>query len=216
MAAAAIPLLTAGIGAAGSLFAGKKVADATRKASLFRSPEEQQYQSALTALTRQQTQQGADLYSRALPVLTQAGDYQARLLRGNPADLAELTGGERALTRQSYAGADRAVERSGLRGMARDRALASNKQALAGSLSMLTKGIRGQAAGALQNLGTSMLYPAITASASAASGLGQLVGLEGQRSMGAAQAGQQAGAATTETLGGLLAQLLKYLPAKSE
>lgn len=157
--APALPWVIQGGAALGGALLGKKAQSSAMK----RSPEEAAALSgaqggakdllsggkSLIASGQQTTQQG-------LNTLQQPAGYWSRLLGGNRAAMAQATAAPRAAITDIYSGAQRGLERSNVRGAARDVASAELNREQAGKIAGLTTGIQPAAAGALSDIGTNM------------------------------------------------------------
>lgn len=133
--AAAIPLISTGIGVVGGMF-GKKKAQQGMQAPLI---GQQQLASQTAAL--------------GTPLMGRAASYYDTLLRGSRSDLAMATAPERAAVTDVYRGAERNLERSGVRGANRDVAKAELGREQASRIAGLTTGVRPGAAAALNQIG---------------------------------------------------------------
>ena len=170
-----IPYIIQGASAVASWYSGKKAQERAAQ----RSPEEQ---AALGGL------QGAagSLTGSGVPAVGQATNYWSRLLGGNRALQSQATAGPRAALGDVYSGAERSLERQGVRGGERTTALADLSRQRAGAISGLVTGVQPQAASQLGAIGTS--------SAQLGSGIyGNLLGQGYQNRLYARGQGQEAG-----------------------
>ena len=188
----------------GPLAAPLIIGGSTLGASLLgrRGPgrEEKASLSASTAAAKQAQQQGAQLFQFGFPQLRQAGTFFSRLLAGDRGVLAP----EAADITQRASGEARALEQLGVRGGARDVALADVGQRQSTALANLLPRARFGAAESLANLGGSATAAGQAGAGGAASLFAQLLQLQQQGRLGGAALGQQAG----RDIGGLLFDLL--------
>ena len=154
------PLVIKGIGAGASLLGGWLSGRHAKKAAAQRSPEEMQAlagaQGAATGLGtlgQQGFQQGTAAFGQGLGNLGQAGNYWQTLLGGNRAAMAQATAGPRGAITDQYRGAERGLERSGVRGGVRDLAMAELSRDRAGKIAGLTTGVQPGAAQQLAGIG---------------------------------------------------------------
>lgn len=152
---AGLPWGKIGVGVGASLF-GNWLSNRSRKSALERTPEElaalRGGQGAATGLA----DQGRMLTGAGMPYATGAGNYWQTLLSGNRAAMAQATAGPRAALTDQYRGAERGLERSGLRGGVRDLASAELSRDRAGKIAGLTTGVQPAAAENLAGLGTAL------------------------------------------------------------
>lgn len=154
--APAIPWIAKG----GSLLAGWLGGKKAQSSAMARSPEEQQAltgaqtgANALTGMGRSLFGGGQDTLGRGTGFLGQAGNYWQTLLGGSRAAMAQATAGPRAAITDQYRGAERGLERSGLRGGVRDLASAELSRDRAGKVAGLTTGVQPMAAQGLSSVG---------------------------------------------------------------
>lgn len=146
-----IPLATGALGALG--------AKQAQKSAMARSPEEQQALAGAQGAAGGLTQAGAGLLrsgqattEEGLAGLEQPSSYWSRLLGGNRASMAQATAAPRASITDIYRGAERGLERSGVRGAQRDVAKSELNRERASKLAGLTTGVQPQAAQQLADL----------------------------------------------------------------
>lgn len=159
--APAVPWIIKGGAMLGSTLLGKKAAQGAQNSAMTRSPEEQ---TALTGAQNAGTslqQGGAGLIKQGqattqsgLNTLQQPTDYWSKLLGGNRASMAQATAGARGSITDVYRGAERGIERSGVRGAARDVQKGELNRDRAGKIAGLTTGVQPAAADALTNIGS--------------------------------------------------------------
>lgn len=134
--AAAIPLIGTGISAVMGARNQKKQGDALK---------------AQQAMAQQQAANGQQLFNVGMPALNQSANYYSRLLNGSRSGMTAALAPEIGATTDVYRGAERSLERSGVRGAQRDVAKADLARDQAGKISGLMLGVRPAAA---QSLGT--------------------------------------------------------------
>jgi hypothetical protein len=171
--APAVPFIGSAIA---GIFGGKKATAAAQK----RSPEEQTAltgaQGAGSTLASQGERQfstGTGLIQSGQTSLAAPTGYFSRLLSGNRALQSQAIAAPRAAISDTYSGAERGLEHSGVRGAARDEAKAELGRSQAGAISSLITGVQPAAAGALTQIGQ-------TAIGQGAGIAGQGIGATGQ------------------------------------
>lgn len=92
-------------------------------------------------------------FGAANNTLDQAGNYFSPLLRGGRAAIDQSLAPDRAAVTETYRGAGKAIEQSGMRGGTRDLANAELNRDKAGKLALLAPAARANAAGAMVQLG---------------------------------------------------------------
>lgn len=215
-----VPFIPAIAGAIGGIFGGKKATAAAQK----RSPEEQTAvtgaQGAGTTLAGQGNQQfatGTGLIASGTSTLQQPTNYFSRLLSGNRALQSQAVAAPRGAITDTYSGAERSLERSGVRGAARDVAKADLAKGQAGAISSLITGVQPAAAGALTSIGegqqaagAGLTGQGIAATGQSGNIFQQLLGQGFQNRTYARQEGQNFGSG----FGGLIFDLLKGVNTK--
>lgn len=157
---AAMPyIIQGGTTLAGSLL-GKKVAKGAQNSAMKRSPEEAAAlagaQGSATGLQQggqSLVKQGQSTVESGLNTLQQPTNYWSKLLGGNRASMAQATAGARGGVTDIYRGAERGLERSGVRGAARDVQKGELNRQRAGQIAGLTTGVQPAAAENLANIG---------------------------------------------------------------
>lgn len=219
-AAPIIPFIPHIAGAIAGIFGGK----AATKAAQKRSPEEQTAltgaQGAGSTLASQGAQQfatGTGLIQSGQTALAQPTSYFSRLLSGNRALQSQAIAAPRAAISDTFAGAGRQLEQSGVRGAARDEAKGELARQQAGAISSLITGVQPAAAGALTQIGQTSIGQggAIAGQGSAAVGQSgnlfqNLLGQGFQNRTYAREQGQQFG----QQAGGFVFDLLKGVLGK--
>lgn len=132
--AAAIPLVATGVSMIGGAIGGKKTGPAD-------------------AAAMQASQQGQTLFNFGMPRLNQAAGYYSGLLTGSRSQMTQAVQPEITATTDIYRGAERNLERSGVRGAQRDVAKAELGREQAGRIAGLVGGVRPMAAQQLAGLG---------------------------------------------------------------
>jgi hypothetical protein len=197
---AAIPLVIQGASMVGGAIASRRAQKAAQK----RSAEEQ------VALTGGQQaagtlgQAGQALITGGQETQAPATNYFSTLLRGNRAQQTQAVAAPTAAVQDVYRGAERNLERSGVRGAQRDVASAELGRERASRISSLVTGVQPQAAAALTQIGQTQTSQGIGASGTAGSLYGNLLPQGAQNRMYARQEGQKAG----EGWGGLVFDML--------
>lgn len=103
------------------------------------------------------TSQGTQLSRYAMPGVNQSLSYYQTLLGGNRARMAQATAGPRAAITDTYRGAERNLEHSGIQGASRDLASAELNRDRASRIAALTTGVQPAAAAAVGDLSTNIL-----------------------------------------------------------
>lgn len=147
--APALPWIGKGAALLGGWLGGRKA----QSSAMQRSPEEQTALSGAQGAAGDLGGYGRQLFGMATPALGQATNYWQTLLGGNRAAMAQATAGPRAALTDQYRGAERGLERSGLRGGVRDLASAELSRDRASKIAGLTTGVQPGAAEQLGNLG---------------------------------------------------------------
>lgn len=170
-----VPFIPMIASAVGGIIGGKKAT----KAAETRTPEEQTAltgaQGAGTTLAGQgagQFSSGTGLIQSGQTSLAAPTSYFSRLLSGNRALQSQAIAAPRAAIQDTYAGAERGLERSGVRGAARDVAKADLAKQQAGQISSLITGVQPGAAAAMTQIGQTSIGQgsALTGQGAAATG----------------------------------------------
>lgn len=184
MSAAAIPLVSAGVGALGSLFGGRGGGGGAQ-AGLA---------PAITGLTG-----NANFFSRTgAPLLSSAANYYQKLLGNSRAGLQQAIAPVTNQIADTYRGANAQLDYSGVRGPQKDVAVANLARDKAGAIAGVPFVAKNAAAASAAGLGTSLGQMSTSA-------LSPLLG-EGER---AREFNTDQGNLSGEALGGMFAQLLK-------
>lgn len=154
--APAVPWIAKGASLLGGFLGGKKA----QSSAMQRSPEEA---ASLTGaagsagdLTRSGTgmlRGGMNLLQTGQQTQAPATSYYSTLLRGNRAAQSQAVAAPRAAISDVYGGAEKGLEKSGLRGASRDVAAGELQREKAGKISSLITGVQPGAANALANIG---------------------------------------------------------------
>lgn len=147
------PLIAQAGGLAAGIFAGK----AATASAQARSPEEQAALAGEQGSAGNLSKTGTSLIDESRPYISQPAGYYQKLLTGDRAAMAEATAAPRAQLREQGAGSQANLERSGIRGAARDVIGANINRDTASKVSALTTGVQPGAASALGSLGTDVL-----------------------------------------------------------
>lgn len=143
------PFIPAIAGAVGGIIGGKKATSSAMK----RSPEEAAALAGGQATAGTLRSYGTGLINEGQANLAQPASYYSRLLGGNRALASQAIAAPRAAISDVYTGAERGLERSGVRGAARDVAAGELQRQKAGQISSLITGVQPAAAGALTDIG---------------------------------------------------------------
>lgn len=196
----ALPWIAKGGAMLGGALLGRKAQSSAMK----RSPEEaaalQGAQSAAGGLV----QQGGQLLGRGTELLSGPANYYQTLLGGNRAAMAQATAGPRAAITDVYRGAERGLERSGVRGAQRDVATAELGRERASRLSSLVTGVQPGAAAGLAGLGGQFLGAGGGLAQAGGSIYGNLLGQGFQNRVYGRGEGEKAGT----SIGGFLFDIL--------
>ena len=198
--APAVPYLIKGGAALGAHFLGKRAQSSAMK----RSPEEQQALTGAQGAAAGLGREGSALLTQGTERLGQAGNYYSTLLGGGRASMAQATAGPRAAITDVYRGAERGLERSNVRGAARDVASAELGRERASKLSSLVTGVQPAAASALADIGGRMTSTGGQLSTTGGSLYANLLG-QGFRNR---EYGREEGRRTGAGIGGFLFDIL--------
>lgn len=196
-----IPLIATGVSAVAGHFAAKKAQAAAGQ----RSPEELAALSGVSGAASNLTRQGQGLTTAGMPAVQGATNYWSTLLHGNRSQMSLATAGPRAALTDQYRGAERGLERSGVRGGVGDLARAELSRQRAGQIGSLTTGVQPGAAGELGNLGTNLVGQGTSALQGVGDLYGGLLNQGYQNRVYARDQGQQSGKA----IGSLIFDVLK-------
>jgi len=144
-----IPLIAAGVGAAGTAYGAHKASSDAKKARAAQQP----LIDAQTRAAEQQNAQGQQLFSFGMPLLQRSGEYYSRLLGGDRASLRLATLPERQEISELYRGAEKGIDRSGVQGANKTVQRAELARERVGKLASLVPNARAAAAGQVGALG---------------------------------------------------------------
>lgn len=156
MPALIVPAIMAATSAYSAYKTGK-AASAAQKASEAQMGQAAGLGNQQAALAGREENRANQLFQTGMPQAMSAGNYWQTLLGGNRAAMAQATAGPRGALTDQYRGAERGLERSGIRGGARDLATAQLSRDRAGQIAGLTTGVQPGAAANLAGLGTSLI-----------------------------------------------------------
>lgn len=185
----------------GGVLAGKKATSSAQK----RSPEELKALEGAHGAAGQLMGQSNKLLGFGMPYVKQAGDYYSTLLGGNRAAMTQAVAGPRAGITDIYRGAERNLERSNVRGAARDVAQAELGRERAGKVASLVTGVQPFAAEGLANLGLPLIQAGQYGAGQAGSLYGNLLSQGAANRQYAREEGEKASAG----FGGLIFDILK-------
>lgn len=218
--APAMPWIIKGASMLGGYIASKRA----QKSAMQRSPEEQPAlggaQGAASDLTRTGTAQlrgGLDLLRTGEQTTAGPTDYYQTLLRGNRAAQAQATAAPRGAISDVYTGAERGLEKSGVRGAARDVAAGELQREKAGKISSLVTGVQPGAAEALTGIGATQTGQGIGMAGNAGSaygGAGSLYSNLLGQGMYNRQYGRQEGEKAGSKIGSFLFDIMKGVGKK--
>lgn len=171
MPAIAVPLIAAGIGAGGSIYAAHEARAGQQDANAASAP----LIGAQTSLAQQQQRQGAQQFNFGFPLLQRSASYYGSLLNGNRASVTSTLAPTVSQINQTYSGASRNLDRMAP-GAGRDEARAELDRQRAGQVGGLPLQARQGAAASLMGLGESAVGGGTGALGSASSIYGQLIG----------------------------------------
>lgn len=152
---------------------------------------------------------GYDMIQRGMPATSSALNYYAKLLQGNRATMAQAVAGPTRQITDVYRGAERSLERQGVRGGVRDTALAELSRDRAADIAGLTTGVQGQAADRLADLGTTLSNQGMQGISGAAGQFGSAASGFGQQATDFRNAGRQDMAGAGASFGELIKIILQ-------
>jgi hypothetical protein len=171
-----MPAIVPAIGLAISAYSAYKNSKAAGKAG--KAQEGLLNEQAASA--RQGREIGTGLVKQGMPATSSALSYYSKLLQGNRAMMSQATAGANRQITDVYRGAERGLERQGVRGGERQTALAELNRDRAASIAGLTTGQQGGAASALADIGGQMTSQGISGISGAASQFGSGANAYGQ------------------------------------
>jgi hypothetical protein len=176
--------------------------------AMQRSPEEQAALAGSNKIAGQLSGTGSDLISQGAGNTAGAAQYFSTLLHGSRAQMAQATAGPRGAITDTYAGAQRGLERSGVRGAERDVAQGELQRQGAGQISALTTGVQPAAADALQAIGSGQTSAGAGMFGAAGSIYQNLLGAANANRRYARSEGQDAGSIWGNLAGSMLSAYL--------
>jgi len=193
---AAIPLIIQGASMVGGAIASKRA----QKKAQERSPEEMIDVGGAQQAAGGLQQAGAALTETGQDTQRPATNYFSTLLRGNRAQQSQAVAAPTAAVQDIYRGAERNVERSGMRGAQADVAKGELGRERASQISSLVTGVQPAAANALTSIGQTQTQQGLGATGNAGSIYSNLLPQGAQNRMYAREEGQKAG----ETMGKMI------------
>ena len=149
----AMPWIIKGASILGGYLGGKKA----QSSAMQRSPEEQAALTGATGAANTLNQTGSVLTGTGLPAVNKSLSYYQTLLSGSRPAMALATAGPRAAITDTYAGAQRNLDRAGVQGASRMEAEADLGRQRAAQIAGLTTGVQPAAAGALMQGGQGLI-----------------------------------------------------------
>jgi|SRR5215510_7207356 len=201
--APAIPLLKMAIPHVAGAVAGGLLGKRSQQQAMQRTPEEQQALAGAQGVAGTLGGVGTSLIGQARPYLTQPANYYQSLLSGNRAAMTQAVAPSIAQTTDVYRGAERDLDRLGVRGAARDVAAGELNRQRASQLAGLVTGVQPGAAGALAGLGGTLLQQG----GGLAGGAGNIYNALLNQGAWNRQYGREQGQQAGEKLGGLVADI---------
>lgn len=193
-----VPLIGSAIG----LFGGRNVGGP--------SGLEKAMMSSGQAAGGQLVRQGTQLTATGRPLLDKASNYYQTILSGSRGAQQQLLAPEIGQITDTYRGAERGLERSGVRGPARDVATAELARDRAGAIAGLIPGLRPMAAAQIGDLGRYQTTAGLGATSAGASVYDSLLG----RSLQSRGLQHEIGSDFGGGLGALTADLMKGVGTK--
>jgi hypothetical protein len=139
-----------------------------------KSKEEKAAQSGQAANLRQLTEQGAQNFGAGFPAMQSSLKYYSTLLNGNRAAQQQAIAAPTAQLTDVFRGAERNLDRQGVRGGSRDLAVAELGRDRANQIGQLTTGVQPMAAANMGQLGSALVGAASGPLQAAAGGYGQM------------------------------------------
>lgn len=198
-AAIAIPLIASGIGAGSSIYAAHQARAGQQDANAASAP----LIGAQTDLARQQQRQGAQQFNFGFPLLQRSASYYGSLLNGNRASVTSTLAPTVSQINQTYKGAERDLDRMAP-GAGRDESRAELDRQRAAQVGGLPLQARSGAAAELMGLGTNAVSGGTSATGSASSIYGSLLGDQRQQQQYNDQRDYQLGQNLSQIIGQFL------------
>lgn len=152
-------------------------------------------------------QTGQSLVQQGVPATQGALAYYSKLLNGSRATMQQAVAAPTRQITDTYRGAEKSLERQGVRGGVAQTALAELSRDRAASIAGLTTGVQGQAADRLATIGSDLTSQGMSGISGAASQFGSAAGQYG----GQARDFRQAGREDMQGVGYSLGELLRIL-----
>jgi hypothetical protein len=202
--APALPWIAKGAGMLGGVLAGRHA----QKKAMERTPEEQVALGQAQQVGGTLRQTGSGLLSTGQTTQAPATDYWDTLLRGNRARQSQAVAPGVAAAQDVARGEERSLERSGVRGAARDVAAADIGRRRASTIAGLVTGVQPIAAQQLTDIGQTQINQGGVLTSNAGSLFANLLGQGARRNEYAREEGRRAG----ESVGGFIRDIVGSLP----
>lgn len=176
--------------------------------AMQRSPEELAALSGANATAGQLTGLGGDLATGGQQNTAAASQFFNTLLHGSRSQMSQATAGPRGAITDVYSGAERGLERSGVRGAEKDVASGELQRQKAGQIAGLTTGVQPGAANALSQIGGQQSSTAGSLFGNAGNIYARLLGEANANRLYADQQGMIAGNTYGNLAGSILAAYL--------
>lgn len=200
--AAAIPY---GIMAGQAIYGYIKNRQAAKAEKDARAQEQSVFGQA-SGVSNQLTQTGTQLTDIGVPAAQRSLSYYDTLLRGSRSAMANATAGPRGAITDTYRGAERSLEHSGVQGAQRDLARSEFARDRAGKIADLTSGVQPAAAASIADIGTNLISQGGNRLGNAGTLWGGLLGNRSANTLEAAGTHQ----ATSAQLGKTIFDILSY------
>lgn len=198
------PVVGQGVGAVAGGIAAKKA----QAGALKRSPEELAALKGAQGVAGTASGVAGSLLRQSKPYIEKPANYYQQLLGGNRAAMTQAVAPGIASATDVYRGAERNLDRTGVRGAARDVASADLGRQRAGQIASLTTGVQPWAAGQLAGLGTGLLGQATPLYGTAGNIYTNLLGRGYENRTNAMVEGREMG----KTVGGLVRDIGEAWP----
>lgn len=149
----ALALAAMGASAGTSAYSAKKQADMAKQAATL-SPAGQQAQQGLVQQAGRLNTMGDRLLGQGTNDLERVAQYYRPLLAGDRAQVGQAIAPDVAAVTDVYRGAERSLDRSGVRGAQREQQAGELRRQKAGQIALMPMQQRGRAAEALAGLGS--------------------------------------------------------------
>jgi len=152
-----IPMIASGVSAVVGGIAGKRAQNKAKKEGVVRSPEEAAAISGLSGQANRLAGQGNQMMGQGQRLLQGPANYYQTLMSGDRAATANAIAPQMAQITDVYRGAERNVDRVGMRGAVRDQQMGELGRERASKLAGLVTGVQPGAATALTGLGNQFM-----------------------------------------------------------